>query len=64
MRIKQQKNTSLTEAERLEIGRLLLKAGYTVTVGKEKPAKQNGAYVHYIEFHVPGQKNSEEENNG
>lgn len=32
MRINQQKNTSLTETERLEIGRLLLKAGYTVTV--------------------------------
>lgn len=60
MRIQPQKNGSLTETERLEIGRLLLKAGYTVRVGKEKPTnKPNGAYVFYIEFTAPGQKNEE-----
>ena len=37
--------------------RLLVKAGYTVRIGKEKPAnKPNGAYVFYIEFTAPGQK--------
>lgn len=61
MRIFPQKNGSLTEPERLEIAKLLIKAGYTVRVGKEKPAnKPNGAYVFYIEFTAPGQKNNEE----
>lgn len=57
MRIQPQKNGSLTEPERLDIARLLVKAGYTVRIGKEKPAnKPNGAYVFYIEFIAPGQK--------
>lgn len=60
MRIHPQKNGSLTESERLDIARLLVKAGYTVRIGKEKPAnKPNGAYVFYIEFTAPGQKNEE-----
>lgn len=60
MRIQPQKCGSLTESERLDIARLLVKAGYTVRIGKEKPAnKPNGAYVFYIEFTAPGQKNEE-----
>lgn len=54
MRIHPQKCGSLTESERLDIARLLVKAGYTVRIGKEKPAnKPNGAYVFYIEFTAP-----------
>ena len=57
MRIQPQKCGSLTESERLDIARLLVKAGYTVRIGKEKPAnKPNGAYVFYIEFTAPGQQ--------
>lgn len=57
MRIQPQKCGSLTESERLDIARLLVKAGYTVRIGKEKPAnKPNGAYVFYIEFTAPRQK--------
>lgn len=49
MRIQPQKNGSLTESERLDIARLLVKAGYTVRIGKEKPTnKPNAAYVCYI----------------
>lgn len=60
MRIQPQKCGSLTESERLDIARLLVKAGYTVRIGKEKPSnKPNGAYVFYIEFTAPGQKNEE-----
>lgn len=65
MSIQPQKNGSLSEPERLEIARLLIKAGYTVRVGKEKPAnKPNGAYVAYIEYTAPGQKFSEENDYG
>lgn len=50
-RIYSQKSSALNEADRLEIGRLLLKAGYSVKLGREKPAdKKTGAFVYYIEF--------------
>lgn len=63
MRIYPQKNGSLSETERLEIARLLVKAGYTVRIGKEKPAnKPNGAYVFYIEYSAQGQPREENEN--
>lgn len=62
MRIYPQKNGSLSETERLEIARLLVKAGYTVRIVKEKPTnKPNGAYVVSIEFTAPGQKNEEKD---
>lgn len=63
MRIYQQKGYTLTEPERFEIARLLVKAGYTVRVGREKPAnKPNGAYIPYIEYTAPGQPREENEN--
>lgn len=50
-RICSQKNGALNENERLEIARLLLKAGYTVNMGREKPPeKKNGAYIYFIEY--------------
>lgn len=63
MRIYPQKGYSLTELERLEILRLLAKAGYTVRIGRERPInKSNGAYVFYIEYTAPGQPREENEN--
>ncbi len=65
MRIQPQKNGSLTEPERLEIAKLLVKAGYIVRQGKEKPSsKPNAAYISFIEYFAPGQKFTEENNNG
>lgn len=50
-RIYSSKDKSLNEQERLELARLLIKAGYIVKVGKEKPeGKPNAAYVHYVEY--------------
>ena len=63
MRIQPQKNGSLTESERLDIARLLVKAGYTVRTDKAKPTNNpNAAYVWYIDFTAPGQKNEEIDN--
>ena len=46
-----QKTGALNESERLEIARLLLKAGYTVRLGRKKPmGKPNGAYTYFIEY--------------
>lgn len=39
----------LTDAEILDIGRLLLKAGYTVRVARKRPnGKTSGAYDKYL----------------
>ena len=48
MRIYAQKGHILSEAERLELGRLLLKAGYITVMGKEK---QGSMTRHYVEFY-------------
>lgn len=51
MRIYSLKQNSLNDSDRLDLARLLLKAGYTVKLGREKPAgKATGAYIYYIEF--------------
>ena len=49
MRIYTLKNGSLNEADRLDISRLLIKAGYTVRIGKEK-ASGKTTNVTFIEF--------------
>lgn len=65
MRIQPQKNGSMTEADRLDMARLLIKAGYTVRIDKEKPSnKPNAAYVWFIDFAAPGQKFTEENDYG
>lgn len=65
MRIQAQKSGTMTEADRLDIARLLVKAGYTVRIGKEKTStKANAPYVAFIEYTAPGQKNNEENENG
>jgi len=48
-RIIEQKYGRLNEDERLEIGRLLLKAGYQVKLGREKPPGKR-TNVYYIEY--------------
>lgn len=50
-RIQSQKLGSCNEQDRLDIARLLIKAGYSVRIGREKPeGKKNGAYVYFIEY--------------
>lgn len=49
MIIKDQKNGNLNETDRLELARLLVKAGYTVRVGKDKvPGKNRNIY--FVEY--------------
>lgn len=49
MKIYSVKPNSLNEADRLELARLLVKAGYTVRIGSEKqPGKS--ASVHFVEY--------------
>ena len=45
------RNNGLNEAERLELGRLLMKAGYTVRMGNEV---KNGRTVYFVEFWEEG----------
>lgn len=41
----------LSEAERLELARLYIKAGYTVRLGRERPAgKPSGQYIPFVEL--------------
>lgn len=50
-KIYSKKSGALNEADRLEIAKLLIKAGYAVRLGREKPAdRKNGAYVYFVEF--------------
>lgn len=54
-RIYSQKDKGLNEQERLDIARLLIKAGYTVKIGKEKPTgKSNAAYIYFVEYWKDG----------
>lgn len=45
------RNNGLNEAERLELGKLLMKAGFTVRVGSET---KNGRTVYFVEFWEEG----------
>ena len=62
MKIYAQKGHILSEPERLELGRLLLKAGYIAMLGKEK---QGNVTVNYVEFYrkveLFGQKKAADE---
>ena len=54
MKIKAQKGSSLNEAERLEMARLLVKAGYTVRIVKEKDGNKTVSYaIEYSESESP-----------
>ena len=50
MKIQAQKNGRLDEADRLEIARLLIKAGYIVKIGKEKKNGKSSVNVYFVEF--------------
>lgn len=50
-KIENVKSGGLNEADRLEIAKLLIKAGYTVRLGKEKPASSK-TYNHFVEYLV------------
>lgn len=56
-RIYSLKSGSLNEQDRLELARLLIKSGYTVRLGREKPQdKPNGTFVYFVEF-TEGEQN-------
>ena len=46
-RIYSVKGSSLNEADRLQIASLLIKAGYAVKIGREKPGN---SWVYFIEY--------------
>ena len=47
-KIESPKSGGLNEADRLQIGNLLLKAGYAVCLGKEQ--SKGKAYNHFVEY--------------
>lgn len=50
-RIYNQRNGALNEHDRLTLAQLLIKAGYTVRIDKEKKGTQkNSPNIHYVEF--------------
>ena len=51
MRIYEQKHGNWNEKDRLELATLLIKAGFTVRIGREKPpGKASAPYKHYVEY--------------
>lgn len=48
-KIENVKSGGINEADRLEIAKLLIKAGYTVRLGREKPANSK-TYNHFVEY--------------
>lgn len=49
MKIFSQKGSTLNENDRLDLARLLIKAGYRVRIGKEKLNGSN-TYTYFIEY--------------
>lgn len=49
-RIYSVKQNSLNDADRLEVAKILIKAGYSVRLGKEKKEPTSKCYVHYVEY--------------
>lgn len=50
-RIHSQKNGALNEQDRLSLAQLLIKAGYTVRLGKMKESQaQNAKAILYVEY--------------
>ena len=56
-KIENLKSGGLNEADRLEIAKLLIKAGYTVRLSKDKPANSK-TYNHFVEY-FEGDENGE-----
>ena len=55
MKIYEQKDGQLNKEDRLELAKLLVKAGYTVRVGREKPPGKR-SYVYFVEYTEDGGK--------
>ena len=49
MKISNQNATGLTDADRLELAKLLIKAGYTVRIGREKQGNKTIAFIEIVE---------------
>ena len=50
-RIYEQKHGSLSENDRLQLACLLIKAGYEVSISRERPpGKNNGKWVWFVEY--------------
>jgi len=49
-KITAQKGNTSNEADRLAVAAILLKWGYTVRIGKTKPAKGQGAATYHVEY--------------
>lgn len=50
-RITSQKTGALNEADRLQLGTLLLKAGYQVRLGRQRPPGNKGTtYTQFVEY--------------
>lgn len=59
MKIYSVKNGSLNEADRLELARLLVKAGYLVRIGAEPPPNNpKGTKKYFVEFTEGGTTNA------
>lgn len=50
MKISEQKNGKLNETDRLELAGLLVKAGYTVKIGREKKNTKSNVNIYFVEF--------------
>jgi len=60
MKIYSLKHGSLNEQDRLELARLLIKAGYTVRIGAEAPpSNPKGNKRHFVEFTEGGTSNAQ-----
>lgn len=49
-RIITQRVGALNSEDRLELARLLIKAGYAVKIGKEKTAGKPNSTIHFVEY--------------
>ena len=55
MKIYEQKDGQLNKDDRLELAKLLVKAGYTVRIGKEKP-KGKSTNIQFVEYMEDAEK--------
>jgi hypothetical protein len=55
VKIFEQEDGQLNKEDRLELAKLLVKAGYTVRVGREKPPGKR-SYVYFVEYTEDGGK--------
>lgn len=44
------KQNGLNDADRLELAKMLVKAGYSVRVGKERKEQKSKSYSYFVEY--------------